>query len=135
MEGESEGDRESVNVFQIDETVYFKHYFEGEAVFGELRDYYNGQEYRFEVPINDFAQLTTYLRGHGYDLQQVDDITDFVVGVEQYTSHPENIFKASVFQAQTADYNCFLLKDKASVEEAVYTGAEKLTDIDIEWPF
>jgi len=135
MEGESAGDRESVNVFEIGGTLYFKHYFEGDDVFAKLREYYNGQQYRFEVPADDFEQLMTYLRGHGYDLERVDKIEEFTVAVEQYTSHPENIFKASVFQAQTAEYNCFLLKDKSSVEEAVYAGAEELTELDIERPF
>lgn len=135
MAGASSGSTEAVNAFLIDETVYFKHYFEGDAVFAELRTYYNNQQYRFEVPAGEFDAVATFVEPHGYELTRVESLPEFVVGVEQYTSHPENIFKSSVLQRQQAGYNWFVLKDKVAVEEAVYAGAELAGALEAAHPF
>ena len=52
-------DREPITVFEIDEQYLFSHYFEREDVFTALNEYYNGEQYRFEVPVDEFetAQL------------------------------------------------------------------------------
>ena len=34
---------ERVNIFVVDETHLFKHYFDGEGIFDRLRRYYNNQ--------------------------------------------------------------------------------------------
>lgn len=51
---------ERINVFEVDETCLFKHYFDGKGVFNHLRRYYNNQQYRFEVPTKDFEELPPF---------------------------------------------------------------------------
>lgn len=126
---------ERVNVFEVDELYLFRHYFESEAVFARLKQYYNNQQYRFEVPPDDFDNLRTFLGEHGYGLVVVDAPEPFVVVVQKYTAHPENIFKAAVIQRSVDGYNCFLLKDHPAVEDAVREGATRLTDTDLPNPF
>lgn len=124
-----------VHVFEIDETYLFKHYFEGEEVFDRLKPFYNTTQYRFEVPTDEFAQLRAFLTDHGYDLVEVETISPFVIVVEKYTAHPENIFKNSVVQRSVQNYNCFLLTDQFAVAEAISEGATRLSDTDLPNPF
>lgn len=118
--------RGRVNGFPIDDSVLFKHYFEGEAVFDRLRPYYNANQYRFEVPAGAFDSLRRSLREHGYDVRPVDRPRDFYVAVPQYSEHPDGIFKDSVHHQSTRGYNCFLMRDRRAVETAVAGGAERL---------
>ena len=124
-----------VNAFRVDERFLFRHYFEGEAVFDRLKQYYNNQQYRFEVPPSEFDAIRTFLADHGYLLGVVDDPGEFVVVVQKYTYHPENIFKDAVMQRGDANYNYFLMKDRAAVEAAVDDGATTIGGTDLEHPF
>jgi hypothetical protein len=126
---------EQVNVFEVNETHLFKHYFDGDEVFDRLKPYYNNQHYRFEVPPDEFEDLRSFLTDHGYGLVVVDVVAEFAVVVKKYTSHPGNIFKQSVIQRSIGDYNCFLMTDQAAVEQAVHEGAIRLTETDFESPF
>ena len=126
---------EQVNVFEVDETYLFKHYFDGADVFNRLKRYYNNQHYRFEVPPDEFQELRSFLADQGYGLVVVDAIEEFVVVVKKYTSHPENIFKQSVIQRSVDDYNCFLMTDQAAVEQACNDGAIRLAKTDFDSPF
>ncbi|WP_331232318.1 hypothetical protein [Natronorarus salvus] len=126
---------EQVNVFSIDDFYLFKHYFDGEEVFARLKGYYNNQQYRFEVPSEEFEAIRSFLADHGYGLVVVDVIEAFVVVVKQYTAHPNNIFKASVIHRAADGYNCFLMTDQKAVEEAVQEGAIRLTNTDLRNPF
>jgi len=126
---------ERVNVFEVDEMYLFKHYFDDDEVFHRLKEYYNNQQYRFEIPPSDFENLRSYLSSYGYGLVVVDAVSAFVVVVEKYTAHPENIFKSSVIHRSVDGYNCFLLRDQDSVELSVEDGATRLTDTEIPNPF
>ncbi|MEF8779490.1 MAG: hypothetical protein V5A46_02270 [Haloferacaceae archaeon] len=135
MESFRRGGQERVNVFVIDELYLFKHYFEGEAVFDRLKRYYNNQQYRFEVPPDEFPAIRSFLGDRGYGLVVVEVLVPFVVVVKQYTDHPENIFKSSVIQRSVDGYNCFLLTDQRAVERAVEDGATRLSEMDLSNPF
>lgn len=126
---------EQVNVFEVDEIYLFKHYFDSEEVFDRLKQYYNNQQYRFEVPPDEFEDLHSFLEEHGYGLVVVDVFEAFVVVVKKYTAHPDNIFKGSVIQRTVDGYNCFLLIDQTAVEQAVQNGANRLTETDVPNPF
>jgi hypothetical protein len=126
---------ERVNAFRIDERHLFKHYFEGEDVFARLKPYYNNQQYRFEVPPDEFEDVRSFLAECGYELVVVDPIEKFVVVVEQYTAHPEGVFEESVAQRSVDGYNCFLVTDQYAVAGAVAEGATRLTDTDLPNPF
>ena len=126
---------EQVNVFEVDETYLFKHYFDGEEVFDRLKRYYNHQHYRFEVPADAFEDLRSLLAEHGYGLVVVDATPEFAVVVKKYTQHPENIFKGSVIHRSVDGYNCFLMSDQAAVDRATREGAIRLTNTDFGNPF
>lgn len=115
-----------VNAFPINGMLLFKHYFEGEAVFARLKPYYNGSQYRFEVPAGNFDSLRRFLRGHGYDVGAVDRPEDYYVVVRQYSAHPDGIFKLSVHHQSIHGYNCFLMKDRKAVADVVAEGATRL---------
>lgn len=130
--GPSPEDRpERVNVFNLDNTFLFRHYFEGDGVFERLQPYYNNQEYRFEVPDTEFPGLRSFLSDHGFELAVVDSPEKFVIAVRMYSAHPENVFKASVYQWSNQGYHFFLLKDQFAVAHAVAQGAKRLTDTDL----
>ena len=126
---------EQVNVFEVDESYLFKHYFDSEEVFDRLKQYYNNQQYRFEVPPDEFENLRSFIEEYGYGLVVINVIEPFIVVVKKYTAHPDNIFKSSVIQRTVNGYNCFLLTDQAAVKEAVQDGAARLTETDLENPF
>ena len=128
---------ERVNAFAVDDYYLFKHYFDGDEVFARLWRYYNNQQYRFEVPAEAFEGIRAFLTQHDYALVPVDEasIPEFVVAVRKYTTHPENIFKASVIHRSSENYNCFLLTDQDAVEQAVEKGAVRLTQTSLENPF
>lgn len=129
-----EGDKR-VNVFEVDEIYLFKHYFEGEDVFDRLKKYHNSQHYRFEVPPDEFAAIRSFLADYGYGLVVVDATDEFVIVVEKYTTHPENIFKQSVIQRSVDGYNYFLLTDQVAIEQATRKHATRLTETDMSHPF
>ena len=128
---------ERINAFAVDGYYLFKHYFEGDEVFARLGRYYNNQQYRFEVPTKDFKGIRSFVAKHGYGLVAVDEATlpEFVVVVRKFTTHPDNIFKASVIHRASGDYNCFLMTDQNAVKRAVEAGAIRLTQTPLRSPF
>jgi len=50
--------------------------------------YNSNQYYRFEVPLEEFDQLWSFLSDQGYGLVIVDTIEEFVVVVKRYTTIP-----------------------------------------------
>jgi len=135
MAGGRRRERNRVNVFEIDETYVFKHYFTGDDVFARLRPYYNFHQYRFEVPPDEFEDLQSFLAGEGYGLVLVDTKEEFVVTVKQYTAHPDRIFERSVMQRSTDGYNFFLLTDGEAVDRAIDDGARRVESVPVESPF
>jgi len=124
--------QERVNVFPVEERYLFKHYFDNDEIFDKLRRYYNNQQYRFEVPDEDFEEIQEFLAEFGYGLVVVDTVAEFAVAVQKYTEHPENIFKDSVLQRSEGDYNVFVMTDQAAVEQAELQGATRLTETEVE---
>ena len=135
MEGFHRAGTERVNVFRIEDTYLFKHYFEGQEVFDRLKEYYNNQQYRFEVPAEEFEAVQDFLSQHGYGLATVDPVEEFAVVIQKYTAHPDGIFKNSVMHRSVNGYNCFLMTDQNAVEEAVADGGTRLVDSEFDMPF
>jgi len=126
--------RRRVNAFAVEERYLFKHYFERDAVFAHLRPFYEHSQYRFDVPAAEFPVVRSTLAEAGYALVEAP-VPEFVVLVEQYTAHPDDIFKQSVAQRTVEGYNAFLLRDEDAVTDAVREGAVRLTETDVENPF
>jgi len=128
-------DRERVNVFPIGDRYLFRHYFDEEAVFERLKPFYEPQEYRFNVPEHRCEGVRAFLEDREYEVVVVDDPAPFVVVVRKYTEHPENVFKAAVDRRDTPEHNCFLLRDRESVELAIDRGARRLSTADLDVEF
>jgi hypothetical protein len=125
-------DQTRINAFPINDTYLFKQYFEQDAAFSAVRQYYNATDYRFEVPADDLADVQNVLADYFYDLTVVDDVEQFCVVKQKYTDHPDVLFKTSVLQRQQRDHTVFLMKDQLSVEQAVNHGVTRLADTDLD---
>ena len=128
-------DREQVNLFRVEDRYLFKQYFDQDKVFTALRDYYNQDDYRFEVPPDAVEEVKQVLREHMFEPVVVDAPTEFCVIYPKYTDHPDVLFKAAVLQRSKRDKHLFLMKDRFSVEQAVNNGATRLADTDLDTPF
>lgn len=137
MAGFRRTNQEQVNAFKINNQYLFKHYFEGDEIFARLRKHYNHNQYRFEVLVEDFEEIKSFLADHGYGLTTVHAVEEYVVVVRKYTEHPGNIFKQSVIQQSIPKYNCFLMTTQSAVEGAVSktSTAKPLTETKINNPF
>ncbi len=123
--------RTRINAFHVGDAYWFRHYFEDD-VYDELRRYYSRYDYRYEVPASRFERVERVLAEHGYALVKVDDPEPFAVVKRKYTAHPDVLFKASVLHRSLGRFNCFVMKDRETVESAVAEGARPLAEMDLE---
>lgn len=122
-------DREPIYVFQVDDSYLFSHYFARTDIFSELQEYYN-DEYRFEVPEDDFPWVLELLEDNQYRPIRVEDIEEFAVVKEQYTEHAD-ILRNSVIHWNQDGYNLFVMQSPRAVEEAVERGATRIEETDL----
>jgi len=120
-----------VNAYRIEDTYYFRHYFEEDGVFEKLRPHYQRYDYRFEVPANRFPEIKDFLEGRGYHLREVEDPESLAVVVRKFTDHPDVVFDESVIQTGVKRFNVFLMKDHATADRAIAAGARPLSDTDL----
>lgn len=125
--------RERINVFPVGDDYRFRHYLSEDA-FGELREYYDRYEYRFSVPAGRWDRVRATLERHGYEPTVVDAFEPYTVVKRKYSNHPDVLFSAAVAHLSVGQFNCFVLKDRESVEEAVEGGATPIADTDLEVP-
>lgn len=126
-----EVDSKPINAFRVGDAYLFKHFFPRDGVFGDLRQYYNGKAYRFEVPREAFDEVQSVLDEAFYGLEVVEDLDAFCVVKEKYTEHPDSLFRNAVAHRSRGQYTVFLLKDQLSVHQAVDRGARRLSETDI----
>lgn len=124
-------DAETIPLFLIGSTFYFKYYFEDRAVFDELSQYYNEEGYRFEVPGDALDSVVAVLERAGKTPRPLETFEDYVVAKEKYTNHPDVLFKKSVLKADDGGYNLFLMQDRAAVNAAVTSGGVPLADTEL----
>ena len=118
-------DREPITVFEIDEQYLFTHYTISsvKTVFTALNEYYNGEQYRFEVPVDEFETVRETLREHFYEpVVETGSLEPYCVVKEQYTALAD-MLRNSVVHWSHEGHNFFILKDEQSVREAVEQGA------------
>jgi methyltransferase-like protein len=90
----------------------------------------NDDEYRFEIPEDDFPRVLELLEENHYKPIRVDDIKEFAVVKEQYTEH-KDILRNSVIHWSRDGYNFFVMQNPRAVEEAVEQGATRLEEIEL----
>lgn len=123
-------EKEPIYVFELKESYVFKHYFERQDLFSELSDYYDDEEYRFEVPADEFRAVRELLGQNYFEPKLVDDYAAFAVVKEAYTEHAD-ILRNSVLSWTREGYNFFIMKDPGAVEQAVERGATRIDETDL----
>jgi len=123
-------EREPIYVFNIEESYLFTHYFARTDIFSELQEYYNDEEYRFEVPEDDFPWVLELLEENHYKPIRVEDIEEFAVVKEQYTSHSEILLNSVMYWSRDG-YNFFVMQSPHAVEEAVEQGASRIEETEL----
>ena len=115
---------ELIIVFKLGKLWTFKHFFNDRKVYDELLDYYNKDQYRFEFKsIAARNNGLKILERNGFDYELVENLKGYVVSLPKSAKYAQ-ILKNSVAQSETANERIFLMKDKASVEEAISLGAK-----------
>ena len=111
-------------VFKLGKIWEFKHFFNDRKVYDELLDYYNKDLYRFEFKFHAARNNgLKILERNGFDYELVEDLKGYVVSLPKSAWYAQ-ILKNSVAQSETLDERIFLMKDTASVDEAIGLGAK-----------
>lgn len=115
----------TINLFHLGDFYYFKHYFQRDEVFGDLRSYYDSLEYRFEVKENELEDVLDKLRSYGFDVNVVeeDEVPEYAVIINKYEKHGDHL-KNSVDTVELEDEKALVMKDKISREQALEIGEE-----------
>jgi hypothetical protein len=124
-------DAQPVYIFALGDEYVFKQYFEQNDVFDALEEYYQSDEYRFEVPPEELDAVMETLEEYFFEPVVVEDVDEFCVVKEQYTEHAE-ILRNAVVKWQRRGYNFFLMKDPRSVDQALEHGATRIEETDLE---
>ena len=131
MSGESVGaKREKVNIFKIGSLWCFKYFFDNREVFKELSEYYNREKYRFELKnVGARNKVMKYLEEElGLEFTLVEDTAEYTVKINKFKKYAP-ILRNSIDSTEREKDRVFVMKDLASVEEAIGKGAEKSTEI------
>lgn len=122
---------DTINAYHIEDTYYFRHYFDNDTIFDKLKPHYKPYDSRFEIPAKRFPEIKDYLEGRGYHLREITTPETLTVVVRKYTDHPDILFDQSVIQTGTTNYNVFLMTDQTAVDQAIDAGAQPITDTDL----
>lgn len=122
-------DAKPLIVFEVGDEYLFSHYFDREDVFEDLRDYYNDDAYRFEVPADEFGTVRERLEEAYFELTIITDLEPYCVVVEKYDKHAD-ILRESVVTWERRGHRFFLMQDEVAVKEALDQGARKLAETD-----
>ena len=122
-------DPEEITVFPIEGEYWFSHYFDRTDLFEALREYYNEDAYRFEIPAEEFEEVREELAEEYIDLVVAEDLESYCVVIEQYTEYGD-ILRDSVAHWERQGHRFFLMKDELSVREAVEHRATRLSETD-----
>jgi hypothetical protein len=125
--------RMKINIFKIGGMWCFKYFFGDRKIFEELSKYYNREEYRFELKtIGERNKVIKYLEEKGFNFDIIEDPSDYTVkidvGVDIGRKKYVSMLKNSIDHSRRGMDRIFIMKDLASVEEAVMEGAERYGD-------
>jgi hypothetical protein len=124
-------DGPEIHVFELNDRHVFKRFFDVSEVFDALSDYYVHDEYRFEVPVEEYDGVEATLVEHGFEPTVVDDPEPFCVVIGQYEKHAD-ILKESVANWTRREHRFFLMRSPFAVEQAVQQGATPVAETEFE---
>jgi hypothetical protein len=116
--------RKRIIVFKLGNFWVFKQFFDNRELFTALLDYYNKDQYRFELKsIGSRNNALKLLKRNGFDYDLVENLKGYLVTLPKSVKYAQ-ILKNSVAFKETADERIFLMKDLAALEEAINFGAK-----------
>ncbi len=119
----AKGDK--INIFKIGGLWCFKYFFGDRELFMGLSDYYNRDKYRFELKnVGERNKVMKYLEGNGFETALIEDTSDYTVKIDWFKKYAP-ILRNSIDFTEREKERVFIMKDLASVEEAIGQGAEK----------
>ncbi len=128
MSEQTSSAKERINIFKIGDLWCFKYFFSGGEHFKDLADYYNRAKYRFELKdIDERDRVIKYLDENGFATIQIEDPSDYVVSIDKFKKYAP-ILRNSIDSTEKEKERTFIMKDLASVEEAISNGAKKVSD-------
>lgn len=124
-----------INVFEFEKCYMFKHFFQLDDTFEAVREFYNKEEYRFEVPRDAIDEVRERLVEYYYELKLVDNTEEFCVVMQRCNEYPKPLFRNAVLMDSRGDYKLFVLKDKVAVEQAILHGAKPISETSLNIGF
>jgi len=93
-----------------------------------LADYYNRDKYRFELKnVGERNKVMKYLEEKGFETTLIEDTSDYTAKIDRFKKYAQ-ILKNSIDSTEREKERVFIMKDLASVEEAIAKGAEKSSE-------
>jgi hypothetical protein len=115
-----------INIFKIGSLWCFKYFFGDRELFMGLSEYYNRDKYRFELKnVEDRDKVMKYLEEKGFETTLIEDTSEYTVKIDRFKKYAP-ILKNSIDSTEREKERVFIMKDLASVEEAIAKGAEKM---------
>ena len=120
--------KEKINIFNIGSLWCFKYFFGDRELFLGLSEYYNREKYRFELKdIEERDRAIKYLEENGFEIVQIEDTSEYTVKIDRFKKYAP-ILRNSIDSTEKEKEREFIMKDLASVEEAIASGAEKVSE-------
>lgn len=122
----SDAKGDEINIFKIGSMWCFKYFFGDRELFMELSEYYNREKYRFELKnVDERNKVMKYLEEKGFGTVTIEDTSEYTVKIDRFKKYAP-ILKNSIDSTEGEKERVFVMKDLASVEEAIAKGAEKV---------
>lgn len=115
-------DKEEITAFDLGNGYLFTAYFDEDLLFNQLKEYYNSDKYRFEIPDGDLEQVRQILNEFYYELKIEHSLEDYCVTIDEDVDS-SSILRNSVKRKHRECHEIYLMKDKLSVEQALEHGA------------
>ncbi|MGB2842780.1 MAG: hypothetical protein WBC40_09975 [Halobacteriota archaeon] len=124
----SDAKGDEINIFKIGSMWCFKYFFGDRELFMELTEYYNREKYRFELKnVDERNKVMKYLEEKGFGTVTIEDTSEYTVKIDRFKKYAP-ILKNSIDSTEGEKERVFVMKDLASVEEAIAKGAEKISE-------
>ena len=120
--------RDTINIFKIGSLWCFKYFFGDRELFVGLSEYYNRDKYRFELKnVGERNKVMKSFEEKGFETTLIEDTAEYTVKIDRFKKYAP-ILRNSIDSTEGEKERVFIMKDLASVEEAIGRGAEKVSD-------
>ncbi len=120
--------RDTINIFKIGSLWCFKYFFGDRELFVGLSEYYNRDKYRFELKnVGERNKVMKSFEEKGFETTLIGDTAEYTVKIGRFKKYAP-ILRNSIDSTEGEKERVFIMKDLASVEEAIGRGAEKVSD-------